>query len=77
VLTIETDTKYLYGRTLTPNQEMEYANAAHIFSDMLAMSQCQIKDTTVGENTSPERTSKVVFSQPVTREVCMNLWIVC
>ena len=79
VLAIETDTKYLYGRTLTPNQEMEYANASHIFADMLAMSQrpSEIKDEATHSNTSQERTSKVVFSQPLTKEVCMRLWVFC
>lgn len=36
---LKTDVKYLYGRTANPNEEIEYVNAAHIFSDMLSMSQ--------------------------------------
>jgi hypothetical protein len=31
--------KYLYGRTPNANEEIEYINAAHVFTDMLAMSQ--------------------------------------
>lgn len=31
--------KYLYGRTYNALEDIEYVNAAHVFSDILAMSQ--------------------------------------
>ena len=38
-LIIETDIKYMYGRTPSASEEMEFINAAHVFSDILAMSE--------------------------------------
>jgi hypothetical protein len=38
-LIIETDIKYMYGRTQFASEEMEFINAAHVFSDILAMSE--------------------------------------
>jgi len=35
----QSDTKYMYGRTQSANEDIEYINAAHVFSDILAMSQ--------------------------------------
>ena len=35
----ETDVKYMYGRTPSASEEVEYVNAAHVFSDILAGSQ--------------------------------------
>jgi len=38
-LIIETDIKYMYGRTQSASEEMEFINAAHVLSDILAMSE--------------------------------------
>ena len=38
-LIIETDIKYMYGRTQAASEEIEFINAAHVFSDILAMSE--------------------------------------
>ena len=35
----QTDVKYVYGRTYDAKEDVEYINAAHVFSDMLALFQ--------------------------------------
>src|SRR5271170_900800 len=49
-LIIETDIKYMYGRTQSANEDIEYVNAAHVFSDILAMSEeAQLSISTDGQ----------------------------
>jgi hypothetical protein len=59
-LIIETDIKYIYGRTHSASEEMEFINAAHVFSDILALSEeSQLSISTDGN----------VLLQPSAREV--------
>ena len=58
--------KYVYGKCENPEEQVEYINAAHVFSDILALSQEVLHNNNL---LNPQPPSSTPSPRPVSQEV--------